>query len=142
MTTIELKTKNYNEAVRYMENVTDALKKAKKNGKFYEDDKYTRTACGIAYNAVLLALDTYFTLKNKSIIKKNHQRKNVDDYKRILSEIDTKLLKEYQNAYNVLHLDGYYDGITKYDTLKSGMDSAVEIINKIKPVGLFGLKIA
>ena len=55
--------------------------------------------------------------------------------------IDKKLLNEFNNAYSVLHLAGYYDGVTKYDTIRSGLDSAAEIINKIKPTGVEGIKI-
>ena len=48
-----------------------------------------------------------------------------------LSKLDKKLLKEFFNAYEALHLVGYYDGNTNYDMIKSGMDSAAEIIKKI-----------
>lgn len=142
MTALEYKTLNYKEALRYIENASDILRtKAKKNGNFYEDDKYTRMACGTAYSAVLLALDTYLKLKDSGIEKKKHQRKSVDDYRAALAKLDKKLLKEYNSAYEILHIVGYYDGFTKYDVIKSGFDSAAEIINKIKPSGLAGLKI-
>jgi Domain of unknown function (DUF5618) len=141
MTTVELKTKNYTEALRYIQNAAEILStKAKKDGNYYQDDKYVRMACGTAYSGVLLALDTYLILKNKTIVKKNHQRKSVDDYRAILSTMDKKMLNEYNASYQILHLGGYYDGITKYDVIKSGMNSAIEIINKIKPQGVAGLK--
>jgi hypothetical protein len=134
MTAIELKHKNYSEAARYLDNAKDILKtKAKKHGDFYDDQKYVRMAAGAAYSGVLLALDAYLLLKGKEIKKKSHQRKSVDDYNRILSEIDSKLLNEYKTAYGILHLYCYYDGNTKYDVVKSGMESAENIIKKIKP---------
>ena len=74
--------------------------------------------------------------------KKRNSRTNVKDFQRRLAVLDKKTLNEFDNAYNVLHLDGYYDGIQKYDTIRSGMDSAIQIINKIKPVGLTGLKLS
>ena len=37
------------------------------------------------------------------------------------------------NAYTVLHLDGYYDGNVIVDTINSGFKSAYLIIDKIKP---------
>jgi hypothetical protein len=58
-----------------------------------------------------------------------------------LAQLDKKLLNEFNTTYNVLHLNGYYEGETKYDVIRSGMDSAVQIINKIKPIGLPGLKL-
>lgn len=44
-----------------MENATETLKKAGKDGKYYKDEKYVKTACGTAYNGVLKALDIYLT---------------------------------------------------------------------------------
>ncbi|MDR0582018.1 MAG: DUF5618 family protein, partial [Prevotellaceae bacterium] len=60
----ELKQKSYAEAMRYMNNAKETLQKAKKEDNYYADRKYVRTACGTAYNGVLLALDAYFMLKD------------------------------------------------------------------------------
>jgi|ERR1019366_1170130 hypothetical protein len=139
MTAIELKTKNYKESLRYLENALDILKtKAKKEGNYYQDAKYVRMACGTAYSGVLIALDTFLKLKDSPIEKKKNQRKTVDDYREKLSNIDKKILNEYNSAYEILHLVGYYDGFTKFDVIKSGLNSAAEIINKIKPQGSSG----
>ena len=35
----------YNEALRYMQNAEDILKQAGKDGKYYLDEKYVKTAC-------------------------------------------------------------------------------------------------
>jgi hypothetical protein len=51
------------EAMRYMDNAKETLKKAGKDGPRYTDKKYVRTACGTAYNGVLIALDAWFKLK-------------------------------------------------------------------------------
>ncbi len=140
MTAIELKTKNYKESLRYLENAFDILKtKAKKEGNYYQDAKYVRMACGTAYSGVLIALDTFLKLKDSPIEKKKNQRKTVDDYRDKLSNIDKKILNEYNSAYEILHLVGYYDGFTKFDVIKSGLNSATEIINKIKPQGFSGI---
>ena len=51
MTALEqnaIKEKAYNEALRYISNAKDTLKKAKKEGRYYEDAKYVKSACGIA----------------------------------------------------------------------------------------------
>ena len=133
MTTKE-KATHYKDAVRYMNNAAELLStKAGKNGKFYEDVKYVRMACGTAYSGVLLALDTYLEFKGKAINKKQNSRKRVDDYRKALATLDKKMLNHFNIAYSILHIDGYYEGINKYDIIKSGIDSANEIINKIKP---------
>ena len=54
----------YQEANRYLQNARETLQKAGKEGNYYQDEKYVKTACGTAYNGVLKAIDGYFLLKN------------------------------------------------------------------------------
>lgn len=136
------KRDNYLEAVRYMENAAVMLRtKAKKDDGYYQDPKYVRIACGTAYNAVLLALETYFASKGKPVEKPRAGRRGVEDYQRRLGAIDGKMLKIFNTSYNVLHLVGYYDGELRAAVIKEGMQAASEIINKIRPAGLAGLKV-
>jgi hypothetical protein len=37
------------------------------------------------------------------------------------------------SVYGVLHLDGYYDGITSVKVITAGIEEAYNIIDKIKP---------
>ena len=126
----EVRDKYYNEAVRYMDNAKETLKKAGKEEHFYKDIKYVKTACGIAYNGVLLALDGYFLLKG---VEKKKGRKSIEYYQSNITKIDRKLLYNLNDAYEVLHLSGYYDGIRNEKIVKSGFDIAYKIIEKIKP---------
>jgi len=124
--------KEHAEAVRYMNNAKETLQKAKRDGNYYTDKKYVRTACGTAYNGVLLALDAWFVLKG--IPKPNKkQRKSIEYYMSNITKIDKKLVASLHVAYNVLHLAGYYDGITGVKVIDGGFDAAYEIIEKIKP---------
>lgn len=126
----------YREAVRYLTNAQDILRtKAKKANRYYEDEKYVRMACGTAYNGVLKAIDTYLDLKGKSIRKKKQARISVQDYQKALTAVDHKILNEFNSAYDILHLSGYYDGILKADVIHSGLDSFAMILNQIKPIG-------
>ena len=62
------KEMRFREAVRYMDNATDILRtKAKKKDRYYQDEKHVRMACATAYNAVLLAVETYLEMKGKVI---------------------------------------------------------------------------
>jgi len=125
-----MKTKNaYKEAMRYIENAREDLKLAGKDGKFYDDEKYVKSASGIAYSGTLVALDCLFNVKN---IPKRRGRKFIDYYQDNLGKIDKKLLKHLNTAYRVLHLEGYYEGETKVQTIDSGFDSAIDIIDSIK----------
>jgi len=125
-----LKEAYYNEALRYMSNAKETLKKAGKEGRFYKDDKYVKTACGIAYNAVLKALDGYFSLKEINLPR---GKKSIEYYRDNLAKIDRKLMNYLNNAYEILHISGYYEGLTSVPTIKDGFELAYFIIEKIKP---------
>jgi hypothetical protein len=92
-----------------------------------------RTACGTAYNGVLLALDTYLMLKDVELPKKK-KRRSIEFYEQNISKLDGKLSKHLGSAYNILHLSGYYDGELSVSVITAGFDVAYEIINKIKPL--------
>jgi len=125
-----IKMEYYVEAIRYMDNAKETLIKAGKEDDLYKDDKYVKTACGIAYCAVLKALDGYLLLKE---VKRQKGRKSIEYYRENISKIDKKLMQYLNNAYMTLHLDGYYDGNVSVDTISSGFKSAYLIIDKIKP---------
>jgi hypothetical protein len=127
----DLKQKSYAEAMRYMDNAKETLQKAKKEDNFYSDRKYVRTACGTAYNGVLLALDTYLVLKDVELPKK--KRRSIEFYTQNISKFDGKMLKYLDTVYSILHLSGYYDGVLNARVIHEGFVNAYEIINKIKP---------
>lgn len=132
----------HREALRYLHNATEILRtKARKKDKYYEDEKYVRMACGTAYNGVLLAADTYLAMKGKSIDKKKGTRISVEDYRSRLGKIDKTMLRTFNSAYEILHLVGYYEGETKTDIIRAGIDAAVDLVNRIKPSGESDLKL-
>ena len=126
----QIRTTYYNEAIRYMENARETLKKAGKQDRFYVDEKYVKTACGIAYNGVLKALDGYLLLKG---IEKKKGRKDIEYYQDAIAIIDKKLLNYINSAYMILHLHGYYDGIRDARVISEGFNLAFSIIERIKP---------
>ena len=128
----ETKGKYYSEAIRYMDNAKEYLKNAQKEGNYYRDIKYVRTACGTAYSGVLVALDGFLVLKGVSHPTKK-QRKSIEFYQSNLSKLDKKMLDYLNSAYNILHLSGYYDGIDNAKVIKEGFTEAYKIIDKIKP---------
>jgi hypothetical protein len=125
-------SREYAEAVRYMDNAKEALRKAKKEDDgYYNDSKYVRTACGVAYSGVLVALDAWLKLKGVELSKR--QRKSIEYYTDNIAKLDGKMSKTLRSAYNILHLVGYYDGETKVKIIEVGFEDAYEIISKIKP---------
>jgi len=128
----QTKEKYYGEAMRYMDNAKEYLKNAKKEGNFYHDKKYVKTACGTAYSGLLVALEGFLALKGVSKPSKK-QRKSIEYYQSNITRIDKKMLDYLNNAYEILHLWGYYDGIGDAIVVKRGFDLANTLIEKIKP---------
>jgi hypothetical protein len=128
----QIKQQCYTEAIRYMDNAQETLKKAGKENGIFKDRKYVRTACGTAYNGLLIALDTYLLLKG---VKKTRGRKSIEYYQEQIGRQDKKLLKHLCDAYDSLHLNGYYDGTLSPSIIKIGFNGAYEIISRIKPEG-------
>ena len=59
------------EALRYVQNAKEILKKAPIEDGRYADVKYVQEACGTAYLAIIKAIDGY--LMNKGLSKKSFQ---------------------------------------------------------------------
>jgi len=133
----ELKNEYYSEAIRYMDNAKEYLKQAKKDGNIYRDAKYVRTACGTAYNGVLIGLEGYLIMKGYDTDKKK-VRKSVEYYQNCLAKLDRKMMDHLNSAYKILHLYGYYDGLDDVRVVNAGFEDAKTIIDKIKPAGLNG----
>ena len=127
-----VKEKYYSEAMRYMDNAKECLQKAQKEGIYYNDQKYVKMACGTAYSGMLVALDGFLTLKDV-VLPKGKDRKSIEFYQNNLAKLDRKMLNTLNSAYEVLHLWGYYDGITRVTVVRDGFEDAYLLIDKIKP---------
>jgi len=117
------------EANRFMKNAHKELLLADKNGKYYQDVKHLRVACGTAYLAALKALDGIFLLRN---VSKPKRRASIDYYRLGLVKMDKKILLSLNTVYEVLHLSGYYDGLTDIKVINRGFEEAQWIIDKLK----------
>lgn len=122
------------ESLRYLNNAKEILKKAPLENNRYADVKYVQEACATAYLAVLKAIDEY--LLNKGLSRKELP-KSVDAYRKIiqkyLSVHDGKLLREFEDIYDELHIAGYYRGMLhSVDVVKAALKSAKAFIEKIK----------
>jgi hypothetical protein len=82
-----------------------------------------------------VALDGYFMLKDMKKPSKK-ERKSIEFYQQHLAKLDRKLLSILNDAYEILHLYGYYDGVRSVDVVKAGFKNAKAIIEKIKPADL------
>ncbi len=125
------------EAKRYLANAKEILRnKAKKDGDFYQDGKYTRMAGNCMWNGCLIALDYALGIQ-----RKKGQRLDIDDFKTAAAKRDKKLLSNVVEGYNVMHLSMGYDGTKLVSTISGGVKVMGNIIawceaNAPKPVAL------
>ena len=114
------------EAKRYVENARTILReKAVKEDDQYTDRKYVKLAGHAAYTGVLVALDGFFGVKTK-------KRKDVNWYKEQLASVDKKVLNNFVNAYELLHLYMGYDGTREAMVAQAGLKRADEIIHWVE----------
>ena len=79
---------------------------------------------------MLKALDVLFDIKQ---VPKKRGRKTIEYYKGTLSKIDKKLLSYLNNSYDILHIGGYYEGITEIKAIEAGFENAQLVIEALKP---------
>jgi hypothetical protein len=121
------------DALRYLNKAKEILKSASVENGTYTDVKPVREACGVAYLAVLIAIDEY--LLKKGMSKKDLPR-SVDAYRRALQKhltvYDVRLLREFEALYEALHIAGYYRGnLYLVDMIKDALKAARAFIEKI-----------
>lgn len=122
------------EPIRYLENAKDLLRKSPIEGNRYADEKYVKSACGVAYLGVLKAIEEH--LLKKGLTKKELPKK-VEEYRKSLqkhiSVHNGKLLKEFDDLYDELHIAGYYQGMLhRVNIVKEALKGAKEFIEKLK----------
>ena len=122
------------EALRYLQNAKEILKKAPIEEGRYEDVKYVQEACGTAYLAIIKAIDG--DLMNKGLSKKELP-KSTEGYRKALQKYlavhDGKLTREFERLYEELHIAGYYRGLLGHvNVVKEALKSAEVFIEKIR----------
>jgi len=120
--------------LRYFQNAKEILRKAPIEDGRYADIKHVQEACGVAYLAVLKAIDEY--LLNRGLSKKELP-KSVDAYRKALQKYldvhDGKLIREFEGVYDELHIAGYYRGMLhSVEVVKAALNTAKGFIEKIK----------
>lgn len=124
----------HREAIRYLNNAKELLSKSPIEGKVYTDVKYVKSACGVAYLAVLEAINE--VLLQKGYTKKQLPKK-VEEYEKALKKHisihNGKLQREFAMLYHGLHIAGYYRGdIFSVDAIRYYLRAAKQFIDKVK----------
>lgn len=103
-------------------------------GNTYADVKPVREALGTAYLAVLEAINEH--LQSRGLMKKDLP-KSVDGYRlalqKHLASRNGKLLREFEQLYDGLHIAGYYRGlIYNVAAVKDYLQAARTFIEKVR----------
>lgn len=122
------------EGLRYLNNAKEILKSAPVEDDIYTDVKPVQEACGVAYLAVLKAIDAYLLKRG---VDEKKLPKSVDGYREMLRKYvairDGKLLKSFEALYKSLHIAGYYRGLLlRADMVKDALKAAKDFIEKIE----------
>lgn len=126
--------KKAKEPIRYVENAKAILGESPVEDGRYVDDKYVKSACGVAYLGVLKAIDEY--LLKKGLAKKDLPKK-VEEYRKALQKYasvqDGKLLKQFDAIDDELHIAGYYRGVLhSVGAVKAILKTAEDFIQKLR----------
>jgi hypothetical protein len=81
-----------------------------------------------------MSIEEQQELKQKSYAEAMRYMDNAEETLRKAKKEDGKLLKNLDNVYDILHLSGYYDGVTDARVISAGFDNAHTIISKIRPI--------
>lgn len=119
--------------MRYLNNAREILKAIPIEDNTYTDIKQVREAFGIAYLALLEAINEYLITRG---FTKKELPKSVDEYRKALQKYlaihDGRLLREFEKLYDALHIAGYYRGlIYEVDMVRDAMKAAKAFIEKI-----------
>jgi len=122
------------EALRYLENAKEILQSIRVEDNTYTDIKSVQEACGIAYLAILKAIDAY--LLRKGLDEKDLPQ-SVDGYREMMRKFlrihNGKLIREFDKLYKLLHIAGYYRGLLEdVIIVKDALRAAKNFIEKIK----------
>jgi len=116
----------YQEITRYLANAREILStKANKEGQEYKDIKYVQMASGTAYNATLMIADEYLRKKEGAKFTKPQ---SIDEYRIRIRKYNKTLLSYLNEAYDTLHLAGYYHGTPSVRTIKDGLDATQKML--------------
>ena len=121
------------EPARYLNNAKEILSKSSIGDEYYVDDQYVKSACGVAYLGVLKAIDEL--LLKRGVTKKELPKK-VEEYRKALqkhaSTPNGKLVRQFEDIYDELHIAGYYRGILhSVATVKAALKTAESFIKKM-----------
>jgi len=122
------------ESLRYLKNAREIVNTIPVEDNIYTDIKPVRKAFGLAYLAILEAINESLSIRG---VKKKELPKSIEGYRKVLRKYfgvhDGKLMREFEMLYDALHIAGYYRGlIYNADAVKDYFIAAEKFIHRIK----------
>jgi len=122
------------EALRYLHNARQILKKVRREDHFYADIKPVQEACGTAYLAILKAIDEYLLAQG---LNQKELPRSYEAYQKVLRRHlaihNGKLFRQFDWLYDTLHIAGYYRGLLhQVDVVKNVLEATQQFIEKLK----------
>lgn len=132
--------KSLNLAKNYLENAREILKKAgvDRRREAYVDTKYVSVASGTAYLSALEAIKALLILHlnlDEDFIRR--KVKDISVYKRYIGELKIGKDRDYvqgllKDAYDILHLGGYYRELQNKKAIDAGFEAVEKIIKFVE----------
>jgi hypothetical protein len=132
--------KRLNLAKNYLENAREILKKAgvDRRREAYVDIKYVSVASGTAYLSALEAIKALLILHlnlDEDFIRR--KVKDISVYKRYIGELKIGKDRDYvqgllKDAYDILHLGGYYRELQNKKAIDAGFEAVEKIIKFVE----------
>jgi hypothetical protein len=118
----------YDEVMRYVSNAKKDLTVTTIEDGFYVDEKYVKSAGGIAYAGLEKAARWYLRLNDyKGSLKNNY------DIITALGKFNYKAQKLFNDGYAILHKEAYYGDVTRVATIKDGLNIVKDFALFLKP---------
>jgi len=135
----EEKNISIEEAKRYLDNAREILKGVPVEDDTYLDVKPVREAFGVAYLAILEAINAVLIEKG---VDPKRLPKSVDGYRTALRKYlavhDGKLLREFEMLYDLLHIAGYYRALLyNPQIVKDSLKLAEKFIKRLEKGPLY-----
>jgi len=132
--------KRFNLAKKYLGNAREILKKAwvDRRREAYVDIKYVSVASGTAYLSALEAIKALLILHlnlDEDFIRR--KVKDISVYKRYIGELKIGKDRDYvqgllKDAYDILHLGGYYRELQNKEAIDAGFEAVEKIIKFVE----------
>lgn len=119
----------YEEALRYVDNAEEQLKKSPIDERYYTDLKYVKSAGGIVYAGVEKSAKWFIELNGIKLPKEAKE----PEITKALTKINKKALNLFNDLYSYFHIAVYYNENNNVAKIKESLKVARNFMLYLKP---------